>query len=344
MILIGYGPRAHCFLMELMTRSMSFRKREERFHLNALKFLESYCADCFKIVKIKNNGDGTADVTVRITHPFDGHPEYTGFDVKGIIMFNGSFQTNLDADHLYPYHKPIRVSWKLLGDPELLNPDGYTPRWNPDWHEEKSDLPMFNYCPGKHSNGTPTANLNGFLNFYTDENRHMFRTGKYVERTYHLWIPPGPLVAGYAVDACWEPPTVTPVTDPANDFPYSANQSEPYYFKNIINKGQVIDYKPCCTKFCDNFWFEAKLWYGKINDWVFIMGSPWGTNDEGAWPCSNWPNAPQQGADSYSTDVIDAVTDMWPNGYYRKLMLVYYNDVSNPKIAYDVMDFTIDIK
>ena len=65
-------------------------EREGRFHLNALKFLESYCTDCLKIMGIKNNGDGTIDLTVQITHPFKGHPEYTGLDVKGIIMFNGS--------------------------------------------------------------------------------------------------------------------------------------------------------------------------------------------------------------------------------------------------------------
>ena len=65
-------------------------KRQARLHLNALKFLESYCTDCLKITNIKKNGDSTIDLTVQITHPFIAHPEYTGFDVKGIIMFQGS--------------------------------------------------------------------------------------------------------------------------------------------------------------------------------------------------------------------------------------------------------------
>ena len=90
--------------------------------------------------------------------------------------------------------------------------------------ETGSDKPIYNYSPGKYSNGTPRANINGYLNFYT-ENRHMFSCNKSVTRVYHIWLPPGqPVVAGYAVDACWEPATVTPVKDPIADFPVSANQ------------------------------------------------------------------------------------------------------------------------
>src|SRR4030042_3017822 len=66
-------------------------QRDLHLHLNALKFLEDYCKNCLQIVSIKNNGDSTVDLTVRITHPFKGFPQYTGFDVKGVIMFNGSF-------------------------------------------------------------------------------------------------------------------------------------------------------------------------------------------------------------------------------------------------------------
>ena len=66
-------------------------RRAARFHLNALKFLEEYCANCLEITSIKNNGDSTIDLTVKIRHPFQNHPEYTGFDVKGIIIFNGSY-------------------------------------------------------------------------------------------------------------------------------------------------------------------------------------------------------------------------------------------------------------
>ena len=88
--------------------------RQARLHLNALKFLESYCADCLQITKIKNNGDSTIDLTVRITHPFAGHPEYTGFDVKGIIMFNGSYEYEYSGG-TPPLPTPVfQVSWKEI--------------------------------------------------------------------------------------------------------------------------------------------------------------------------------------------------------------------------------------
>jgi len=218
-------------------------QRGARIHLNALKFLESYCTDCLEITDIKNNGDGTIDLTVQITHPFPGHPEYTGFDVKGIIMFQGSHEipvTPGTADEYLPlYPQSFRLSWRLAGDPEILNADGYTYYWSP-WYDSGSTLPVFSYWPGKYSKGTPTANINGFLYFYSNENRHMFEAGETVSRTYHIWLPPGPVTAGYAVDACWQPPDVIPVTDPASDFPITANQPEAYRFKCVYNDGQPI--------------------------------------------------------------------------------------------------------
>jgi len=224
-------------------------RRDMHLHLNALKFLEDYCKNCLQITSILNNGDGTIDLTVRITHPFPGLPQYTGFDVKGIIMFQGSHV--FYRPDISPYKYPLipqeyRASWRLLGDPELLNADGYSFRWSP-WYDSGLPQPIFNYWPGKYSKGTPTANINGHLNFYSNEERHMFESDASVSRTYHIWLPPGPIVAGYAVEACWEPPIKTPVTNPAEDFPISANQPEAYHFHCVINDGEPITLdKPCC--------------------------------------------------------------------------------------------------
>jgi hypothetical protein len=224
-------------------------KRQGRLHLNALKFLESYCSDCLKITGLKNNGDGTIDLTVQITHPFPGMPQYTGFDVKGIVMFNGSYVFE-QTDWKFPlYPEKFRVSWRNLGDPELLNADGYTYRWSP-WYDSGSDKPIFNYWAGKYSSGTPTANINGFLYFYSNEERHMFQCDESVSRTYHISLPPGPVVAGYAVEACWEPPLVNPVVNPVTDFPITANQPECYRLKVVVNDGEPItedDYDNCCN-------------------------------------------------------------------------------------------------
>jgi len=222
-------------------------RRSARLHLNSTKFLESYCTDCLKIKNIKNNGDETIDLTITIAHPFSGHPEFTGFDVKGIIMFEGSHEIpdNIFKYPLYPQN--FRASWRLLGDPEVLNADGYTYRWSP-WYDSGSTLPIFNYWPGKFSNGTPTANINAFLNFYSMEERHIFESDAKVERTYTIFLPPGPVIAGYAIEACWEPPVNTPVDDPVNDFPITANQPECYSFNCVLNDGlPVTSDDPCCN-------------------------------------------------------------------------------------------------
>jgi hypothetical protein len=137
-------------------------RRQGRFHLNATKILETSCGDCLQITHIHNNGDGTINLTVRIKHPFPGHPEFTGFDVKGIIMFNGSHYLNWASFDVWPYWDEFVISWRETGDPEVLNPDGYTPRWSPSW-DSGSSAPIFSYWPGKYSNGTPTANVNAFL-------------------------------------------------------------------------------------------------------------------------------------------------------------------------------------
>jgi hypothetical protein len=324
-------------------------KRGGRFHLNAVKFLESYCKDCLKITKIKNNGDGTIDVTVRITHPFPNNPEYTGFDVKGIIMFEGSHETKWGSVYMYPFEDPFRVSWRLAGDPELLNQDGYTPRWNPDW-DEGSSMPMFNYWPGKYSHGTPTANLNAFLNFNTDEERHIFRVGQSVERTYHIWLPPGPVVSGYAVEACWVPPTVTPVKNPLNDFPFSANQPEPYYFHSVCNNNEVITHINCCgsTDGCDTFWIDAKQWYGDgMTHYLVSASKPWwNVLILNCGPCSYHPDVPPPNDYSLFVSIV-GVTDMYPeNGTYRTVAVVARSPYGKkPEVwAYDVFDCVIDIK
>ena len=256
-------------------------RRQGRFHLNALKFLEEYCTDCLEILEIKNNGDGTIDLTVRIRHPFLGFPEYTGFDVKGIMIFNGSYEFPYDSNK-FPLPRPFfRISWRQLGDPEVLNPDGYTPRWSPNW-DSGSDLPIFNYWEGKYASGVPNADLNAYLDFYSHEERHIFLTDSQVQRTYQIWLPPGkPVVAGYAVEACWEPPTVTPVRNPFADFPVSANQPEAYYFRYVVNNGEEIadcDEWPFMGWDCSVMYVEVAQWGGITSDDMFRRFEP-----DGGW-------------------------------------------------------------
>jgi hypothetical protein len=62
--------------------------RSTSAHMNVLKLIETECDDCLKITDVTNNGDSTIDVTVRLKHPRPTQPQYTGFDVKGILIFN----------------------------------------------------------------------------------------------------------------------------------------------------------------------------------------------------------------------------------------------------------------
>jgi len=310
-------------------------RRDMHFHLNALKFLEEYCKDCLQITGIKNNGDGTIDLTVRIIHPFKGFPQYTGFDVKGIIMFNGSCAFTQTHPYI-PLPNPFYVSWRLMGDPEVLNADGYTPRWSPKW-DSGSSLPVLNYWKGRYASGVPDADLNAFLNFYSEEERHIFMTNSFVERTYRIWLPPGkPIVAGYAVEACWEPPTVTPVTNPIEDFPFSANQPEAYYFRYVVNNGEEItdcDDWPVFPYDCDYMYIELCQWGGIRSD-GFRRFEPDGG---GGWylkdcdpPIENRFATAQMTACEYG------------NGTFRGVCLNFWFDGYFNDIAYTVFDWTVN--
>jgi len=331
-------------------------KRQGRFHLNALKFLEEYCADCVEITNFLNNGDGTIDLTLLIKHPFPDNPEYTGFDVKGIIMFNGTHALPWWSDYLFPYGESTNenyfyVSWAEIGDPELLNQDGYTCRWSP-WWDYDSTMPIFNYYHGKYANGTPTANINAYLNFYTDEDRHMFQVDGGVSRTYHISLPPGPVTAGYAVEACWQPPTVSPVTDPANDFPITANQEEPYYFRYIINYDEPITEHELPVEDpddCAHFMYEWKQWHGRepagaTQTWPYYNVSDWVIDPTSL--CNECETV--SGSDlvrKYGEGVYNLYyKSAGQSGKFRGVTVVFYYHWTGEfhSIVYDVFDFELD--
>jgi len=265
------------FIPETHDRVDLIPRRTVRGHLNVLKWVEDACYDCVKILGVHNNGDSTIDVMVRVKHPMPGEPQYTGYDVKGIIMFNGSYVFEQTAEKAPPWGEPLIISWKERGDAELLNADGYTLRWSPSY-DSGSPLPILNYWRGKYAIGQdPTATLNAYLDFYTTEERHMFLVSGQVTRTYHIYLPPGPLTAGYALEACWVPPDVMPVTDPLNDFPVSANQEEPYYFRIVVNNGEPVDKWICCgwNNDCSELYAEVHQWGGvTVNHAVIGMPEP----------------------------------------------------------------------
>jgi len=216
--------------------------------LNAVKLLEDGpCHDCLSTSNVHRLPNGDISIDVTLTHPWPEIPVEnlycTGFDVRGIVMFPAS-QYFPDNDLRIragkePWHEGDgsfihRYSTHLKGDPELMNPDGWLSIWNADdwWYDFRplgEGLPIFEYYPGRFSSGEELGTINGYKRYYTNENRHIFEVGKSATRTYIIRPPSqGVIHAAYAVYAHWALPTVTPVTDPAVDFPPEANSLLPY--------------------------------------------------------------------------------------------------------------------
>jgi hypothetical protein len=215
-------------------------------HLNALKLLEGGpCTNCVNTSNVHMTPEGYVSIDISLTHPYD-LPSYTGFDVKGIIMFPAT-QTVPD-DELFELVWPGAYQGKYRyysraekGDAELVNADGYLDFWSPrpeewlDWtYGEVYDYPIFDYFEGKFSSGTDYGTWNPFINYWSNEVRHMFEAGKTVTRTFIIDPPSsGPIEAGYAVYAHWNEASVKPVTNPATDFPIDANSALPYVMEFI---------------------------------------------------------------------------------------------------------------
>jgi hypothetical protein len=64
---------------------------------------------------------GHVFVRVSLTHPFPGKDTYTGFDVRGVVIGNGSVQGLADSS----------ISYAGANDLRILNADGYTRWFNP---------------------------------------------------------------------------------------------------------------------------------------------------------------------------------------------------------------------
>ena len=195
--------------------------RQTLTHKNVLTWLENNpCSDCLKIAGITPTPDGTIIVNIEISHPFD-NPNFTGFDVRGIVMF--------DASKNFPV-LGLTTQDANLGDAALVNADGYTSLYNPSTIGMGAGG-MEGYQPGKLSNGTPDCLLNGYKRYISDgptNIRNIFLAGDTIISDFEIIPPGGPFVFGYAVDSSWAMPDNLPVTDPVIDFPISANCEEPW--------------------------------------------------------------------------------------------------------------------
>ncbi len=191
--------------------------RSADMHLNVVRLLEvTPCKTCLTIGNLHPSGPNELEADVTVTHPFPGLLKYTGFDVRGIFI--------AQTDFTFPV-SGRKIAW---GDevPRMLNPDGYTPLFNPTEYPPTFPAALA-YIPGKYATGGDlSATLNPFVAYRKDAPRRMFEAGGAETRTARIYAPPGPIHFGYAVDACWEP--VENVIDPLTDFPPEANCLEAY--------------------------------------------------------------------------------------------------------------------
>ncbi len=206
--------------------------RTGAIHLNALKFVNEPAYVYLTVESLEFSGN-IIDTDIGLRHPFLGLNQFTGFDVKGILISDGSLNGFTDPD----------VNIPGMGDTRLLNPDGYTRWWNPN---EFPDIgTIFGYIDGVL--GQPydiagfTATVNAYKYFCDDlddpddplsdidiSNRGMFSAGQKNVRHYTIEMSSGGLVFNYAVDANWKFPVGAPPYQVPDDFSELANQPETY--------------------------------------------------------------------------------------------------------------------
>jgi PKD repeat protein len=217
--------------------------RDAQFTCNVTQFLQPPAATKHLMsIYIDPSSDfvtGDLVVDVTLTHPFPGLDTYTGFDVRGVCIGNGSISGIIDT--LIRYGGP--------DDLRVVNPDGLTRWFNPREFTKYDTL--FGYTRGKL--GTPsddwTATLNGYKYFCQELDkedglaeffanpscpnpRGYFASGSSLTRRYQLKFPS---VGGspayrfqYGVIASWQDPVNKPPTDIPGDFPIEANCPEAF--------------------------------------------------------------------------------------------------------------------
>jgi hypothetical protein len=206
------------------------------FAANVTKFLDGPPSGLG--IKINNINGNVFDIDVSLKHPFPGLDQYTGFDVMGVFIGEGSQVADWNSE----------LRYAGLDDQQLLNADGYTRWFNPT--EFNGGMPLLSYNKGKMSTPGYTASatlcpykyyadnldkgedLWSFLTDPTYTDRGAFRPNVNT-RNYVIQFPQTVGIKfNYAVVANWEPNLNTPAPPVSlNDFPPSANAQEAIGFK-----------------------------------------------------------------------------------------------------------------
>lgn len=237
--------------------------REASFTANVTRFMQPPLSPVhmvsFSIRPASDPAIGYFNVDVALRHPFPGLNMYNGFDVRGILLSDGSITGDHDSGVLRAGED----------DTHLANADGYTRWWN--YQEFTSYESMFGATRGKLAPpNQPTATVNPYKYFalgldprspVTDldfSGRGFFPTVPGVHtRNYEIYFKmDGPQVVfdfQYAVDASWEEPDPSYEPEyPQDAFSLNANCREAfnlsvsdagstaYYIDPTDNGGEVV--------------------------------------------------------------------------------------------------------
>jgi len=231
------------------------------FHLNALAFLEPPALSGLTFdsgTLVINQSQNYVGVDVILNHPFPGMNQYSGFDVRGIVLTPGSDLPFGDISLIFPSYS----------EPRLLNPDGWTRWWNP---KEFPGTGIFGFKQGLIGStggaGVFTSTVNGYKYFadglglndpvstVPNGGRGAFLAGSSNRRHYEISFGDDPadwLRFQYAVDACWAPPSTMDNPTVPDDFPMAANAPEGYAIQ-VIEKENTL------------YWLEGLGTGGKLD-------------------------------------------------------------------------------
>ncbi len=224
--------------------------------------------------------DGSIVVDVGLVHPFPGMYEYSGFDVWGILLHNGSTSLDYNSDLLYasPGSETEAILW---------NADGYTRWWN---RPEFTSGGVLGYTPGAAGNmDAPEATLSPYKVFgdglgtnddysiFLDDPEVIDRRGAFIAgstnwRTYDLQFPfvgSVPIVRfQYAVVASWEQPTKV-----GDNFIVSGGGDDWEYFDSAVAEEAI------CLSVVDNstLFFDGATGSGNVTFNLEIFD--WGALD-----------------------------------------------------------------
>ncbi len=210
------------------------------FTCNVTRFLQPPISPVHLLgIEMQSGSDPSAGylvVDVTIQHPFPGVAFFRGFDVRGILMADGTTVSGMDTALIYPADDETR----------LLNADGWTRWWNPS--EFTSYEKIFGFTQGGLAPSfMPSSTLNAYKYFADDitatveinaldpATRGTFGVDPGINaRRYEIQFEMDGgtpvLKFNYAIDASWEIPDPSFDPDyPIEAFPLTANSREAYW-------------------------------------------------------------------------------------------------------------------